>query len=60
MDVVREMEAKWGFVNKAEDSGFYYKYDNKALGGIKRDLIFILKGYFGLRCRERIVWGKTE
>lgn len=42
-------------MNKAEDSGFYFKYNGKSLEDIKRDLIFKLKTYFWLRCREGLV-----
>lgn len=59
MDVVREMGTKSHEIlcERAEDSRFYFKYNSKPSEGIKHDLIFTLKSYFGLRCRERVVMG---
>lgn len=47
-----------GFVSKAEDSGFYFKYNGRPLRGIEDELLFMLKIYFLLRCRERVIMGQ--
>lgn len=45
-------------VNKARDSGFYFKYSGKPQEGTKYGLIFILKRYFLLRYREGVIMGQ--